>query len=78
MSTSATRNVVSICDSFHSLLVRSALACTAYEDTYLTLLDVDGPEYADHVRERMTKGHTATYYHSSASAAVDEKSSLIV
>lgn len=28
----------------------SALACTAYEDTYLTILDVDGPEWADKLR----------------------------
>ena len=25
----------------------------AYEDTYLTILDVDGPEYTDMLRKRM-------------------------
>lgn len=36
----------------------AALACTAYEDTYLTILDVDGSEYADKLRLRM---HDATH-----------------
>lgn len=30
-----------------------ALAHTAFEDTYLTILDVDGPEWADFLRYRM-------------------------
>lgn len=36
-----------------SLPVRRALAMVAYEDTYLTILDVDGPEWADKLRIRM-------------------------
>lgn len=31
----------------------SGLARTAYEDTYLTILDVDGPEWTDRLRRRM-------------------------
>lgn len=31
----------------------SALAMTAYEDAYLTILDVDGPEWTDRLRKRM-------------------------
>lgn len=31
----------------------SAMAMTAYEDTYLTILDVDGPEWTDKLRLRM-------------------------
>jgi len=31
----------------------SALAMTAYEDTYLTVLDIDGPELTDKLRARM-------------------------
>jgi hypothetical protein len=30
-----------------------ALAETAYEDTYLTILDVDGSEWADNLRVKM-------------------------
>lgn len=30
-----------------------AMAMTAYEDTYLTILDVDGPEWTDKLRLRM-------------------------
>jgi hypothetical protein len=30
-----------------------ALALTAYEDTYLTILDVDGSEWADDLRAKM-------------------------
>lgn len=32
------------------------LAETAYEDIYLTVRDVDGPEWADKLRERMHDG----------------------
>jgi hypothetical protein len=31
----------------------SAMAMTAYEDIYLTILDVDGPEWTDKLRSRM-------------------------
>jgi predicted membrane chloride channel (bestrophin family) len=31
----------------------NALACTAYEDTYLTILDVDGQEWTDKLRMKM-------------------------
>jgi len=31
---------------------------TAYEDTYLTILDIDGPEYTDKLRKRMWDGNT--------------------
>jgi hypothetical protein len=36
-----------------SSYLHSALACVAYEDIYLTILDIDGPEWADTLRERM-------------------------
>lgn len=32
------------------------MAMTAYEDTYLTILDVDGPEWTDLLRSRMHDG----------------------
>lgn len=31
----------------------SALACTAYEDTYLTILDIDGDEWMNKLRFRV-------------------------
>jgi len=31
---------------------------TAYEDTYLTILDIDGPDAADKLRARMHTGTT--------------------
>lgn len=31
----------------------SAMAMTAFEDTYLTILDIDGPEWTDKLRNRM-------------------------
>jgi hypothetical protein len=34
----------------------TAMAFTASEDTYLTILDVDGPEWADKLRLRMYDG----------------------
>lgn len=34
----------------------TAMAFTAAEDTYLTILDVDGPEWADKLRLRMYDG----------------------
>jgi hypothetical protein len=34
-------------------LANRALAETAYEDTYLTILDVDGSEWADNLRAKM-------------------------
>jgi predicted membrane chloride channel (bestrophin family) len=34
----------------------TAMALTAFEDAYLTLLDVDGPEWADKLRLRMHNG----------------------
>ena len=37
---------------FTTLFTR-AVAMVAYEDTYLTILDVDGPEYTDMLRKRM-------------------------
>jgi len=34
----------------------NALACVAYEDTYLTILDVDGEQWADKLRLQMHDG----------------------
>ena len=34
----------------------NAIACTAYEDTYLTILDLDGPQWADRLRLKMQNG----------------------
>jgi hypothetical protein len=37
----------------------SAMANTAFEDVYLTILDVDGPEATDKLRLRMNCGTSA-------------------
>jgi hypothetical protein len=34
------------------------MAMTAYEDTYLTILDIDGPEWTDKLRARMFDSKT--------------------
>jgi hypothetical protein len=39
--------------SSHKTTQHRALAETAYEDTYLTILDVDGSEWADDLRAKM-------------------------
>jgi hypothetical protein len=36
-----------------SICTNRALAETAFEDTYLTVLDIDGPEWADKLRAKM-------------------------
>ena len=35
------------------MIYHSALAETAYEDTYMTVLDVDGAEWVDRLRYKM-------------------------
>lgn len=44
----------------------SAMAMTAYEDTYLTILDIDGPEWTDKLRKRMEHDTTSPITESTA------------
>lgn len=55
------RDVHSPCSVSQSLRADSAIARTAYEDTYLTLFDVDGLLYTDKLRKRMHDANAEPY-----------------
>lgn len=55
-----------------------ALASTAFEDTYLIILDVDGREWADRLRARMEERQQCDDISESTAAMTSEHSPLIM
>jgi len=73
----------SISDShpfFHlesSLYTHRALAYSAFEDTCLTILDVDGPAWADKLRKRVSDRSVKFRDSSPTTVVSDENTSLL-